>query len=139
MTHRGLKDSGYGWAYGGLVQFEWGDFIVQFDSFEQRTRVLTDSIGMRSPFTDIGGSRIYQGDILKDLEGRVTAEVRFSEFVVMTDHQHELSYEVTGWHVRFCDDSTHPLTQNGNGYSVKAAYCSIIGNIFENKDLIPKK
>jgi len=53
------------WVEGCLLRFDWGDFIVAFNSFEQRTRVKTETICQFTTLTDKNGERIWEGSLLK--------------------------------------------------------------------------
>lgn len=134
MNYRGLKDNGYGWAQGGMVQFEWADFIVEFNSFEQRHQVIHESIGMQSPFKDKDGKVIYEGDLI-ETGAYKNMLVCYGAFVAGID-DYQIEFPVYGWYIIFADGGTYSLSQDAKGYSKRSGECTIIGNKHENKNLL---
>lgn len=57
------------WVEGYLLRFEWADFIVAFNSFEQRTRVKTETVCQFTTLTDKNGERIWEADFVKTPTG----------------------------------------------------------------------
>ena len=121
IKFRGLRIDGKGWVYGLLNQYQSKLYITN-ETIEHPTHsdpagswiyneneVIPESVGQFTGLTDKNGKEIYSGDITD--EGTVIFHKNYLGFFVKSDkNEYSPLYDVL------------PL--------------EIIGNIFENKDLI---
>jgi uncharacterized phage protein (TIGR01671 family) len=127
IKFRAKQDHSKIWCYGCLLQFSWADFIVKFNSFEDRQRVLTDTIGQFRGFVDITNQEVFDGDIVKDRYGRIMqiAEWNFRPcFIALT--------ETNFHHADFLDW----MERNKEGDLKDTCDVEIIGNIHDNPELL---
>lgn len=132
---RGLKDNGYGWAYGNLIQFDWGDFIVAFNSFENRQRVLPDSVGRLSPFTDRDGSMIWEGDLLEVEREHDMVVVQCCFGSVQRIMDTGFLVDICGFYFAHTDGKASFLIVNNYAGKHDSQVIKVIGNIYQNPEL----
>ena len=109
IKFRGLRTDGKGWVYGGYFQHtpdEDGVRYYIFDFNEGAVEVIPESVGQFTGLTDKNGKEIYEGDIIKGETRNFT--VKFEEGMFTT----------------------------GVGKYILNGDYEIIGNIFENADLV---
>ena len=122
IKFRGLRTDGKGWVYGGYFQHtpdEDGVRYYIFDFNEGAVEVIPESVGQFTGLTDKNGKEIYEGDLI-DFGNSNPVEVKFDNgcFNVFN--------EPLGWDF---DSEEIPIKTN-------LKYCEIIGNVFENPDLV---
>ena len=122
IKFRGLRTDGKVWVYGGYFQHtpdEDGVRYYIFDFNEGAVEVIPESVGQFTGLTDKNGKEIYEGDLI-DFGNSNPVEVKFDNgcFNVFN--------EPLGWDF---DSEEIPIKTN-------LKYCEIIGNVFENPDLV---
>lgn len=128
ILYRGKGDTRFNsgvWIYGVPIKDFEGDWQLCTDC--TKTTVLPETIGEYTGLTDKNGKKIFEGDIIKQINSydnlEITGVVRFSksaQFVI-----------------------SHTYTENENCYKrgKKKAFaiktnCEIIGNIYDNPELL---
>lgn len=114
IKFRGQKDYCKEWTYGNLIQFTWADFIVKFGSFEDRQRVIPETVGQFTGLTDKNGREIYEGDIVQYEKVRNDWGK-----IIITIEKFEIEYN-----------------DCANYNQDEASKLEIIGNIHDNPELI---
>ena len=122
IKFRGLRTDGKGWVYGGYFQHtpdEDGVRYYIFDFNEGAVEVIPESVGQFTGLHDKNGKEIYEGDLI-DFGNSNPIEFKFDNgcFNVFN--------EPLGWDF---DSEEIPIKTN-------LKYCEIIGNVFENPDLV---
>ena len=112
IKFRGLRTDGKGWVYGGYFQHtpdEDGFRYYIFDFNEGAVEVIPESVGQFTGLHDKNGKEIYEGDIVTDGVGK---------YKIIYD------LKLAGYqpYCIFRDDPEN--------------YCEVIGNVFENPDLV---
>lgn len=125
IKFRGQKDYCKEWVYGNLIQFRWADFIVKFGSFEDRQRVIPETVGQFTGLKDDNGKEIYEGDIIKTPLGNILTV----KSGTVTHKTKESLFQCTGW----CIES-----KSGNLDFLDETILKgeVIGNIHDNPELI---
>ena len=101
------------WEYGNLLnECSIGEVGAYLDSYEY-AEVIPDSVGQFTGVTDKNGKEIYEGDIVKDTEGRIE----------------QVKYEPEYGAIFMPFDNSEWCFTDGE-------YCEVIGNIYENPDLL---
>ena len=119
IKFRGLRTDGKGWAYGYYYEYSAKHIICWQNHSDNSTtdhfaEVIPESVGQFTGLHDKNGEEIYEGDILKD---RIVVAWRedLASFALVKE----------GW-----------AYDHYFGEAVDAGNTEIIGNIFENADLI---
>lgn len=135
IKFRGQKDYCKEWTYGNLIQFTWADFIVKFGSFEDRQRVIPETVGQFTGLTEsyertesFEPKEIYQHDILEmEYEGKKI--ICFVEFeicgFILVSNDFEDGY------IWITDVEEHEVDE-----ASWIPFSRIIGNIHDNPELI---
>jgi hypothetical protein len=105
IEFRGRKDNGE-WVYGDLVHLSYGIITINDDIVDEKT------VGQYTGFEDKSGVKIFEGDIVKDGDGKV-AKVWFDFGCFFTQ----------------CGMATRYLKS-------AAEYYEAIGNIHDNPELL---
>lgn len=136
---RGKRAQGGAWVYGDFYKSDINKyeresgkatliFTPDIDTFiyirEQRNSVMVipETIGQYTGLTDKNGTRIFEGDILKIIDDEGNTD--FSDGGVGNV---EFAYGL--WYV-----SGKP--QNGLWDLLQAYYCEVLGNIYDNPELL---
>jgi uncharacterized phage protein (TIGR01671 family) len=99
--------------------FEWDEIKKDFNSWLN----CKDTVVMQfTGLTDKNGKEIYSGDLIKS--NYLTGHVKYHGCAFMIEWHDDVYADLLGW-----EDYKHGQLSNGTEYEV-------IGNIFENKDLI---
>lgn len=125
IKFRGQKDYNKEWVYGYLLQFDWADFIVKYGSFEERQRVIPETVGQFTGLTDKNGKEIYEGDIIQDNNGIG---------VIM--------WFQTAWGIAsyaYGYNGLKSYTAVDSFYSKETKEWTVIGNIHDNPSLLTNK
>ena len=89
---------------------------------------------------DKNGKEIYEGDIVKGREGTVKGAVEFGQYTKGRFHKHDSQTEHIGWYVQSkkgklsLEDLEWYIKPNYSPF--RGQYLEIIGNIYENPDLL---
>ena len=113
------------WAYGDLRQLPDQNLygIMGKKSFTNHEAVYPETVGQYAGLTDKNGTRIFEGDIIKSKEyGRCQGGKNFS------------GYDI--FEVRFVDGAFVIRNSDRLFYLLLGADKEVIGNIFENPDLL---
>ena len=65
IKFRGKKEYSEEWVYGNLIQFDWADFIVKYGSFEERDRVIPETVGQFTGYT-MNNVDVYFDDLVSN-------------------------------------------------------------------------
>lgn len=120
IKFRGFNNFNNGWIYGSLVEIYEDCHILKEGKtfFDRHTKVDKDSIGQYTGLKDKDGKEIYEGDILQLPKGGIRY-VKWSDtfklFVLVDPREKKASLNI-------CIYATEHI--------------KVIGNIFENKELL---
>lgn len=108
------------WVYGDLLKYQDGNMIIHYYNcgMRQAADVIPKTVCQYTGLTDKNGRKIFEGDILShDGVGNIKVQFKNSEFLV------------------------HGITHNMFSTLLSSVYrgCEIIGNIFDNPELIREK
>lgn len=102
IIFRGKKDYNNEWVYGNLIQFDWADFIVKYGSFEERQRVIPETVSQFTGLTDKNGKKIYEEDVIRIHEGRddfkLTSIIWDNEYLCFEPTNKELRHALKSRH-----------------------------------------
>ncbi len=145
IKFRGKKDYRNEWVYGNLVQFDWADFIVKYGSFEERQRVIPETVSQFTGLTDKNGKEIYEGDILEERfiacnmqdTGLIDGEYCSGHYVETKRYvaNMNLDYENDLITVGFFDGGCDKLLEEDELYNYPSGIY-LIGNIHDNPELL---
>ena len=138
IKFRGLRIDGKGWVYGGYFQHtpdEDGVRYYIFDFNEGAVEVIPESVGQFTGLHDKNGKEIYTGDILqlKKLDGSVLLYKIFCVKGGFAFNTHQDDFYKPQIEIYFYESTSD--MQNSSFIST----LEIIGNIFENPELLEKK
>lgn len=120
IKFRGFNNFNNGWIYGSLVEIYEDCHILKEGKtfFDRHTKVDKDSIGQYTGLKDKDGKEIYEGDILEFSKGGIMYvewNDDFKMFVLVDPREKKASLNI-------CIYATEHI--------------KVIGNIFENKELL---
>ena len=128
ILYRGKGDTRFnlgGWFYGVPIKDFEGDWQLWTDC--TKTTVLPETIGQYTGLTDKNGKKIFEGDIIKQINSydnlEIIGVVRFSkssQFVVSHTYTEKENYYKSG---------------KKKVFAIKTN-CEIIGNIHDNPELL---
>ena len=133
------KDYNNKWRYGDLVQEKWGKgkaIMIKKDT--TAWSVLEDTVGQFTGLKDENGKEIYEGDIIEfsydefigNFDTKVakgTIEFTNGTFLIKT-------FEIEGKKVKDTDNEEWFLL-----YTVNTCTLKVIGNVYENSELLEEK
>lgn len=125
IKFRGFNNFNNGWIYGSLVEIYEDCHILKEGKtfFDRHTKVDKESIGQYTGLKDKDGKEIYEGDILKYKRNDISEE----NFKLYWNEEESAFY------------LQNILYPNDDDIAVKyyrIENFEIIGNIFENKELL---
>lgn len=136
IIYRGKTKDGE-WEYGGVVIYEKDAFIITKEDFSWSimgdrgdydgciTPVILETVGQYTGLTDKNGKKIFEGDLLEWID-RIVAVVWF-DFNAQFDSKF----------IRYCNDK---IVTNFNGIEPSDWHeCKVIGNVFDNPELLEVK
>lgn len=115
IIFRGKRLDNGKWVYGNLIQGSTCVCISQFLTTDTLHRIDPDTVGQYTGITDCDGNRIFEGDII-DLGNKVPSVVVFDE-----------------------DAASFYLKPRGLFSQAFNDLYNVIGNIYDNKELIPQE
>lgn len=119
IKFRGRRKNSSEWVYGAFLAIpKLCSYIYDVQPDGQATRYLVDedTVGMYTGHSDVMGTDMYEGDIIKTREGDVGVIV--------------WEPELGGFRARLTDDSFYTLT------AFFASMFSVIGNVHDNPELL---
>ncbi|MBS5021060.1 MAG: hypothetical protein KHZ60_13515 [Alistipes sp.] len=118
IKFRGKRLDGKGWAFGHLVKM-WGEWhIIDWNDKNTAYPVDPDTVGQYTGLKDKNGREIYEGDIIGGSNGSINGwEWPFKSEIKWNDE--ECGFNTPNWGYM---DSTH--------------YYNVLGNIYDNPDLL---
>ncbi len=127
ILFRGIDKKGI-FVYGDLRHFNNEVRIVGKSGYSHI--VEPETVGQFTGLTDKKGVKIFEGDILQDVEGFILV-VKFGRFIAGEDN-YGIEYIPVGFYILFSDHGTYCINSYGDGYAISANECSIVGNIHDN-------
>ena len=133
------KDYNNKWRYGDLVQEKWGKGkAIMIKKNTTAWSVLEDTVGQFTGLKDENGKEIYEGDIIEfsydefigNFDTKVakgTIEFTNGTFLIKT-------FEIEGKKVKDTDNEELFLL-----YTVNTCTLKVIGNVYENSELLEEK
>ena len=133
------KDYNNKWRYGDLVQEKWGKGkAIMIKKNTTAWSVLEDTVGQFTGLKDENGKEIYEGDIIEfsydefigNFDTKVakgTIEFTNGTFLIKT-------FEIEGKKVKDTDNEEWFLL-----YKVNTCTLKVIGNVYENSELLEEK
>lgn len=90
---------------------------------------------------DKNGKEIYEGDIVKGREGTIKGDVQFGQYTKGRFHKHDSQTEHIGWYVQAKDgkvslEDLEWYIKPINLAPFRGSYIEVIGNIYENPELL---
>lgn len=120
------------WVFGSCVQCENGETLIiyaQSDNCTSMYHVVPESIGQYTGLSDVNGNDIYEGDIVKMTTAAFGDEIfrigyedsHIGAFCLCSDEQ---------------EDTSRFVGIFGRNYGYEPFYCEVIGNIYDNPELL---
>lgn len=120
IKFRGKKIENNEWLYGDLMQDDRGDYYIfpnDCGGLYAKNKVKTNTIGQFTGLLDNNGVEIYENDIL-EVEGMYAK-------VVWNKYKASFEYEYL-----------HPTQIANTFYEFNMPYLSIVGNVYDNPELM---
>ena len=108
-------------------------YLSNDKSLEGEFLIDEDTICQYTGLTDKNGKKIWEGDIIKYHFGEVYAPVKFGEYQSCFD---STSTSHVGFYVDWYE--THDLRKD-LGYWIKLVDAEVVGNIFDNPELLEEE
>ena len=127
-----MKDDS--WVYGGILHYtNHHGFTVDkwfiYDNEGDNDEVQSSSLGQFTGLYDKNGKEIYEGDILK----RIILSAWIIAFPEGITTYCEVKWSNNGW---VCAEIDSKYPEEHKAFFAK--HCEVIGNIYDNKELISK-
>ena len=136
ILFKAKKVDGGEWIEGYIVKKHGTYFLYDInesDTCRQNNYLIDeDTICQYTGLTDKNGNRIWEGDIIKYHFGEVYAPVKFGEYQSCFD---STSTCHVGFYVDW--DKNHDFRKD-LGYWIKMVDAEVVGNIFDNPELLEK-
>lgn len=127
IVFRGYNKKRGEWLYGSYIQNRGAHFIAPDEFADGKTwedyEVEEESIGQFTGLTDKNGREIYEGDVIMSGSG-FYGVIKWSKY----------GY----FYIRSDGDKEDPLDYATLGYMLRQCDFKLIGNEFENKELLEK-
>lgn len=117
------------WTWEDIVEAESAMFITLLDILQQDQFLKRQYTGLY----DKSGKEIYEGDIIA-----CTSELSnvFGRTGKMSTTLYEIFWKRDGWWKRTLKSDTLVVGKESDGVAITAKYSEVIGNIYENPDLL---
>lgn len=131
----------FGWKYGDLHHYYNGSYFTQIteidaDKMETNTwDVVSHSVGQCTGLKDKNGNWIFEGDILQYTEHKGYCLPSFLAYVIWMDREACWGYSKAGNE----KSDVIPFSRHDELYEDFLNYCEIVGNDYDNKDLLSVK
>lgn len=128
----------FGWKYGDLHHYYNGSYfthITEIDADKMETNtwdVVSHSVGQCTGLKDKNGNWIFEGDILQYTEHKGYCLPSFLAYVVWMDNCACFGYSKADSEV----SAVIPFNRHDELYEDFLNYCQIVGNDYDNKDLL---
>lgn len=134
IKFRGLTETGT-WIWGDLIRYTDGRMAIRFDDQSggyNRIEVRPETVGQYTGLKDKNGKEIYEGDIIDMQQMQGAGNIRGVIHIGAEEHR---PYDCRVW-----VDTTHDGLDKKYGLGGKYVFIhddpEVIGNIYENKELI---
>ena len=113
----------------GLITIMWGQYhIINPEDENTAYPIDAETICQFTGLTDKNGNKIWENDIIKYHFGKQTAVIRYGKYQSCFDSTNTC-------HVGFFVDWEDVLRKD-LGYWVEMIDCNVVGNVFDNADLV---
>ena len=140
VKFRGLRTDGKGWAYGFPYSSVYDEDIDQIVDGEYHYDVDPKTVGQFTGLHDKNGKEIYEGDVIKwGMHGGGWGHETWNRYAVVEINP-DLQFRIT-YYIHFETGEKRPsdnyVFRFGNfAYKETDQFIEIIGNVFENADLV---
>ena len=128
IKFRGKRQKDNSWIYGLLTNDTYGHYRIQFDANQFSQVVIPETVGQYTGLKDKNGVEIYEGDILKIKE--TPFQIGGLHQVIFYEDRY-LTYSIL--YNNIDQANKHPLL-----YQIEYADAHVIGNIYDNPELLNK-
>ena len=113
----------------GLITIMWGQYhIINPEDENTAPPIDAETICQFTGLIDKNGNKIWENDIIKYHFGKQTAVIRYGKY-------HSCFDSTNTCHVGFFVDWEDVLRKD-LGYWVEMIDCNVVGNVFDNADLV---
>ena len=133
IEFRGKKEGNGEWAYGYLSTLAGGDCLVIEDG-DDWNGVVEETVGQYTGLKDKNGTKIYEGDVVKDKD-RLCYVIKYTDEDVGSCGCCYTAFVGIGFVAELELED-----EGGEKYFVRCQYkgseCQVIGNIYDNPELV---